>query len=296
MKIWKRAAHNAFTDLIFFKGSFFCCFREGDGHVEKKPGTITLLKSKTGKSWKEIASLSYDDWDLRDPFLSVTPTGELLLNVECCQYPKDKTPIRFPAVAFSKGGKKWGKFIPVKLPGEWIWRITWHEEKAYAFSYNPHKKPWTLHLVTSADGKNFKIVQKIRLPHSPSEATIRFLPSGEALALVRTKRKAYLIQALPPYKKWKSKETRFRTGGPNFLILPDGTKIAAMRCFINKKPKTALFEIGSTGLKRLQVLPSGGDTSYGGMVYNRGKLYISYYSSHEGKAAIYFATTVPSKS
>jgi hypothetical protein len=36
-------------------------------------------------------------------------------------------------------------------------------------------------------------------------------------------------------------------------------------------------------------LPSSGDSSYPGMVWHQGLLWISYYSSHEGKTAIYLA-------
>jgi hypothetical protein len=36
-------------------------------------------------------------------------------------------------------------------------------------------------------------------------------------------------------------------------------------------------------------LPSGGDTSYAGMVLHERQLWISYYSSHEGKSSIYLA-------
>jgi hypothetical protein len=36
-------------------------------------------------------------------------------------------------------------------------------------------------------------------------------------------------------------------------------------------------------------LPSGGDCSYPGMVFHEGHLFVSYYSSHEGKASIYIA-------
>ena len=35
------------------------------------------------------------------------------------------------------------------------------------------------------------------------------------------------------------------------------------------------------------IFPSGGDTSYPGIVWHDGKLWMSYYSSHEGKARIY---------
>jgi hypothetical protein len=38
------------------------------------------------------------------------------------------------------------------------------------------------------------------------------------------------------------------------------------------------------------ALPSGGDCSYAGMVWHDDLLWISYYSSHEGKTSIYLAT------
>jgi hypothetical protein len=44
------------------------------------------------------------------------------------------------------------------------------------------------------------------------------------------------------------------------------------------------------------TLPSGGDTSYPGLVFHDGLLWMSYYSSHEGKAGVYLAKirlTVP---
>ena len=42
-------------------------------------------------------------------------------------------------------------------------------------------------------------------------------------------------------------------------------------------------------MKECLKLPSGGDTSYAGMVVHEGCLWISYYSSHEEKTAIYLA-------
>ena len=36
-------------------------------------------------------------------------------------------------------------------------------------------------------------------------------------------------------------------------------------------------------------LPSGGDTSYAGLEWHKGLLWVSYYSSHEGKTSIYLA-------
>jgi hypothetical protein len=37
------------------------------------------------------------------------------------------------------------------------------------------------------------------------------------------------------------------------------------------------------------ALPSGGDTSYPGMLFHGKKLWVVYYSSHEGRSQIYLA-------
>jgi hypothetical protein len=43
------------------------------------------------------------------------------------------------------------------------------------------------------------------------------------------------------------------------------------------------------GYEPVLTLPSGGDASYAGMVWHANLLWVSYYSSHEGKTAIYLA-------
>jgi hypothetical protein len=45
----------------------------------------------------------------------------------------------------------------------------------------------------------------------------------------------------------------------------------------------------SGDFKEILRLPSGGDTSYAGMLMYGGYLWISYYSSHEGKTSVYIA-------
>jgi len=42
-------------------------------------------------------------------------------------------------------------------------------------------------------------------------------------------------------------------------------------------------------LKEALRLPSGGDTSYAGLVWHDDLLWVSYYASHEGKTSIYLA-------
>ena len=74
------------------------------------------------------------------------------------------------------------------------------------------------------------------------------------------------------------------------IQLPDGRLVAAVRLY-DRKVRTALCWIDPDAgtLKEFLALPSGGDTSYAGLVLHDGILWISYYSSHEGKTSIYLA-------
>jgi hypothetical protein len=76
-------------------------------------------------------------------------------------------------------------------------------------------------------------------------------------------------------------------------LLPGGTIVMGTRAFEDperKVPYTVLGTLSLTGEFTEQVrLPSGGDTSYPGMVVHDGKLWVSYYSSHEGKTSVYLA-------
>jgi len=56
-KIWDRAPHNAFTDLVRFKGKWFCVFREGTAHVSPD-GALRVITSKDGKDWVSAALLT----------------------------------------------------------------------------------------------------------------------------------------------------------------------------------------------------------------------------------------------
>ncbi len=44
-----------------------------------------------------------------------------------------------------------------------------------------------------------------------------------------------------------------------------------------------------TGYEPVLTLPSGGDTSYPGLVWHQNLLWMLYYSSHEGKTSMYLA-------
>src|SRR3954468_10177861 len=77
-KIWDRGAHNAFTDLIRWRDRWYCTFREADAHVGGD-GKVRVLESADGKAWGPVALIAEEGIDLRDPKLSITPDGRLMI-------------------------------------------------------------------------------------------------------------------------------------------------------------------------------------------------------------------------
>lgn len=309
-KIWDAGKHNAFTDLIRWHDRWYCTFREGDAHVGGD-GKLRVLSSADGVKWESVALLAEKGIDLRDPKLSITPDDRLMIVAGGSVYEGKTLTGRQPRVAFSRDGKEWTATQRVLEEGEWLWRVTWHAGTAYGVSYNaaartskeaqeaaragkapPGPADWKLKLVRSTDGVKYDLVTHLDVPGHPNETTLRFLPDGEMVALVRREggnQVGWIGRAKPPYKEWTWKETKHRLGGPNFIQLPDGSFWAAGRSYPGGA-KTVLARMTAAGeYEPALVFTSGGDNSYPGLVWHRGELWMSYYSSHEGKSAIYLA-------
>ncbi len=301
-RLWDRAGHNALTDLMRFQDRFFCIFREGELHVGGQDGSLVLLESGDGDSWTQVAGFREHGVDLRDPKLSITPDGRLMMLAGgSCFDPDGRFLWRQTRVAFSPDGREWTCPEPILTRGEWLWRVTWYGGKGYGLSYNPDRRDlpggeWSLSLFETEDGLHYRVLKMLEVPGLPNEATIRFLPDQSMLALIRREQKPFtgwIGRSFPPYLDWIFREIPCRLGGPNFLVLPDGTLWAAGRGFTRVKGGTAartmLARMTPADYEPALVLPSGGDTSYPGMVYHQGVLWMSYYSSHEEKTCVYLA-------
>ena len=291
-KIWDQGAHNAFTDLIRFQGKWFCTFREAEGHV-KGDGRIRVLASDDGDAWASTAFLEADGIDLRDPKLSVTPDGRLMIVAGGSVYREGELVGRQPRVAFSEDGREWTPPQRVLEEGDWLWRVTWHEGCAYGVTYNifADADAWALRLVKSADGVNYETVTVFAIPDRPNETTLRFLANGDMVALVRREAgtcHTWIGVSSAPYTDWTWHETQHRVGGPNFIVLPDGAMWVAGRSYPGGA-KTVLARMGLDRYEPVLTLPSGGDCSYPGLVWHEGLLWMTYYSSHEDKTSIYLA-------
>jgi len=300
-RIWDRADHCAFTDLIRFNGRFYCAFREGSGHIPGINGTVRIVSSRDGQNWSSVAHLIEKDVDLRDPKLSITPIGRIMVVMGGSFYKGSKFIRREPKVSFSNtNGRNFSKPRIMKIDEQiksdldWLWRVTWIENMAYGVIYQSFSDEFKIHLVKSSDAINFKHVTTFDLTGKPNETTVRFTPEGKMIAMVRREgedRKGIIGTSDPPYKDWNWNKLDVRLGGPNFIQLSNGDLLCGTRDYLeDRKRKTILAKITTDGqFKRKLPLPSGGDTSYPGLVVHHNILYVSYYSSHQEKTAIYLA-------
>jgi len=300
-KIWNYAEHNALTDLIYFQDHWYCVFRESTAHVHGLEGIIRLIKSSDALKWQTEAVFIEESYDLRDPKLSITPDGRLMLLVGATNYIGKRYISRQSHVAFSEDGHRWGPLIPVLEIHEWLWRLTWHNGKAYGAAYkfsNPHKitEEWEINFYESEDGLHFHHLAKWEIPGWPNESTVQFIGSM-AVALVRRdhyqNNHSWMGTSFPPYTDWDWKETQVHLGGPNFVVLPNLDMWAGGR-ILHPTPyglfeKTVLAKMNEGNIIPSLWLPSWGDCSYPGMFWHHDYLWMTYYSSHEDKTSIYMA-------
>jgi hypothetical protein len=295
-QIWGKAPHSAFTDLIYWKDQFICAFREGRGHVSAD-GKIRVLTSRDGQTWTSAAVIDLEGFDLRDAGLCATPHGRLMLVGGAAPRKNEELAPTGTFVAFSQDAAGWSEPTIIVPPGRWMWRATWHGDKAYGVSYAaPDGRPFTA-LLTSDDGTKYReLVPQMCGDGYPTEAVLRFDDAQTLYCLQRRdgdapKNSALLGTSKPPYTEWQWHDLKIYFGGPNFIQIPDGRWIAAGRVLHGDVHKTevAWLDVEKKQLTPILQLPSGGDTSYPGLVWHDDILWVSYYSSHEGKANVYFA-------
>lgn len=291
-KIWEHAPHNAFTDLIRFRNEWFCVFREGEAHVSPD-GALRVITSRDGESWMSAALLISTNGDLRDAKITVTSDGELMLG--------GAVALRQPAPAthrslvwFSKDGREWSDPVIIGDDNQWLWRTVWKGRTAYSVGYQTGGKNKFVRLYKSGDGRRFEaLVPRLFEEGYPNESAMVFQPDDTALCLLRrdgTPGSGKLGLSKPPYTKWEWKDLGAKIGGPQMIRLSDGRLVAAVRLYDGKVRTSLAWVDAERGkLTEFLKLPSGGDCSYAGLVMHTGLLWVSYYSSHEGRTSIYLA-------
>ena len=163
-RIWDRAPHSAFTDLLRHRGRWWCTFREAPDHG-RSIGTLRILVSDDGTAWTSAAEVVEEGIDLRDPKLSVMPDGRMLLLAGGSVFRGPTYLTRSPRVSFSEDGSTWSAPARVLAEDHWLWRVTWHDGVGYSVSkLGEASNPRRGFLYTTRDGLEWQWVTELRPP------------------------------------------------------------------------------------------------------------------------------------
>lgn len=297
-KIGSKAKHNAFVDLCEFNQQLFCCYREAENHISAE-GNICILTLNKRSNVCTVNRLQMTNVDLRDPKLSITPDGQLLLIAYARNTDQNNRTLSARNLCWvSQTGNSWSSHREFADRGWWCWRVRWHKDQAYGFAYN--KKQNAIHLYSGDPRRSFHRHQpnalSLQKHHKgyPNESDLLF-DNNKAYAIVRRDADSYsaqLGQSHFPYKKWQWIDLGQYIGGPVMLKFTANTAIVAGRMIKKRKLVTGLMQLDLSNGKlfELGVLPSAGDNSYPGLVLDKHILYVSYYSSHQdNKSCVYLA-------
>lgn len=308
-KIWDNGMHCAFTSLIEYKGRYYCSFREGVTHIFDEQGNaegkIRILVSDNGRKWKPLVLIGKKGYDLRDPKMSITPDGRLMVVAGGSVYRDMQLVERIPQVLFSSDGESFTDPVPVEIASsasngkDWLWRVMWNGKTGYGVNYAMEgENSAKIYLVKTSDGVHYDLVTELPVGGFPNETTVRMLPDGRMAMMIRRDQgdvMGYWGISHAPFADWTFTKMEFRIGGPDFLPLDNGKIIAGARSYyIPSCSKTVLYRGDETGrFQEFLVLPSGGDTSYPGFLVFGNELWVSYYSSHETKNASIYLARIP---
>lgn len=290
--------HNSNTDLIYWRDSFFLVHARSRYHMGNAGTQLVVLRSPDGRGWLEVAQLGVEGEDIRDPKFAVIDERLALYALKNTSFEPEPYGT---VVATSQDGMLWSAFDEVQPQGWLLWRPkTLDGELWYAPAYwHEHGKSV---LLASTDGRNWTIVSTIHEGDRNDETAVEFLLDGRMLVTARLEgdrawhqgsadAATLLAVAKPPYSKWiKTVSPVTRLDGPALFTYngqvyavgrydPEGRdQWYGMSSLLGRK-RTALYQVREDELIYLSDLPSGGDTSYPGVVLRDGELYISYYTN-----------------
>ena len=299
-RAYHNGEHNAFTDLIRWKGKFWLTFRScPDGHMVHPTSSIRILCSSDTLEWKEVHRFSVPRRDTRDPHFLVFQdklfvytgtwwSGDDTLPRE--DYDLNK---HLGYAVYSESGGSWSE--PTQMEGtygHYIWRAATHDGKAYLCARR--KRNYSEQetgaggasivesaMLESEDGLNWRFHSLFQADRG-NETAFLFEENGDLLSISRCgSDTAQLGTAAPPWTEKKIVDLPTYLGGP--LLARWGSRyLVGGRRNTENGPKTALYWLVEETLSPIVQLPSSGDNSYPGFVeLDDGSGLVSWYSSHE---------------
>jgi hypothetical protein len=282
--------HHAFTDLIHWQDAYYLCFRTGKSHGSMD-GEIRVLRSTDTRAWEPAATLDTLGDD-RDPHF-VAQSGKLyvyfgvwnLVHGEGTQAPqRDTVRSHFAATT---NGQDWSKVQGVYEPGWWLWRVRAHDEFLYSAAYTalrPVPDARETRLLRSKDGLEWELVSVVTRDYMAGEADFWWESDGSLSLLTRTEANARLFRSDPALATWnEGVELAGLVHAPVMAEWQGRRFVAGRDKEADGETVTRLWELQDSRLKPLFTLPSGGDTSYAGLIVDETStdpaLLVSWYAS-----------------
>ena len=304
-RISKPALHCAFTDLIAnpfdeSQSTLLCCYRQATNHVSVDGVLVVMTIDKDSFEVCRQTILSENNADLRDPKFSFDGNRLILTTYAKTQIEGGQVLTKMQTY-FSTTGQSWSGKNSFGKNGWWLWNHDWFGSEAYGFAYNQSSNTLSLYkgdpTRTMLLHKNAVFSLNKQGKGYPNESTVLFNSNGHASVFLRRDADTYSAQfgtSKPPYTKWQWHDLGIYIGGPAAVALSENLYIVAGRHIDwgshQFTTRVWLFDSVTKIFTELKTLPSGGDTSYPGLVVEGDNLYISYYSSHvDNQARVYMA-------
>ncbi|MFO7908273.1 MAG: hypothetical protein R6U98_36885 [Pirellulaceae bacterium] len=290
-----------FPDLIRFQGDWYCSFREGEIHGNHPTGRGRVIRSSDGVEWQTAALMEWDGGDVRDPRLSVTADGHLMLNSSIyftsrggrgtpTNQSEAEGVARQSVTWLSADGETWTSAYACPTGvNAWRWDIKWNGGMGYSVGYAGKDAKGTLY--RTRDGKIWRALLSDFFPEGRgNEAAFAFADDNTACCLLRGgPHKAMIGVGTPPdYQEWQWKGAmldwqgngelqpvddvwRGSVGGPKIICLKDGRFLGIGRL----DGRVTLFWLDPETAVLTKFVEVAG-TSYPGLVEHEGQLWVTY--------------------
>jgi hypothetical protein len=282
-RIFHNGEHNAFTDLIRYKGVYYLTFRScPDGHMVHPTSSIIVLSSHDGREWRQAHRFSVAKRDTRDPHFLIFQ--DKLFVYSGTWHCGDSSPESYDMnqqlgyAVWTEDGARWqGPKMLEGTYGHYIWRAAAFGSQAYLCGRRKRGFAETQSrdesdplvesaLLESEDGLVWRTAGLFQENHG-NETAFQFEPGGAIVAVGRGggRRDAELLRSQAPYREWTRTSLGRYMGGP--LLAKWGSRyLVGGRRLTEAGPRTALSWLADGRLDELLELPSDGDNSYPGFV------------------------------
>ncbi len=293
-----------FPFLIRFKDYWYCSFRCGLVHENDPSGQGVIIRSPDGVDWRIVAEFRDAAGDVRDPRMSVTADGKLMVNASIA-YLDLVRPLetvggrlvwRRSVTWLSDDGLTFqGPYCCDSGINTWRWDVSWHNGFGYSVGYGDADSSGTLH--RTADGIKWQEVCRDFFPaRRGNEAALTFTNDGKGHCLLRAGGggRAALGKATHPYREWAWEEidviwtqggkrqplyevVQRDLGGPNLITTKCGSIIGAARVTgsAGYPDGCTFFRVDPNKAVLHRIATIEGSSSYPGIVEADGSLWVT---------------------